>query len=246
GGEIGDEQAGDIAQGVVGQSDGSFLADARASLEDVTAIVDEFDVGDVAKDVDTLAGYVATRIGRVPVRGELVPGPGPFELEILDADPRRVKKLRIYRSLDRQNGNRPVMRRQLGPAPAPPSAPASPPPATRDEADKLSPDPVPSKSAHPPRRSLASAIPSYSPGAGGAFWAPSPPARLRRWRCRPRTFGRCPSLRFRFWSGALTARPAAASVECSRPPRSAGGLVSAISSPGSIGLAMRSWSTPRL
>jgi hypothetical protein len=100
--------------------------------------------------VDTLAGYVATRIGRVPVRGELVPGPGPFELEILDADPRRVKKLRIYRGLDRQNGNPPVMRRQMGPAPAPPSVPASPPPVTGDEADKLSPNVAPSKSAHRP------------------------------------------------------------------------------------------------
>jgi hypothetical protein len=102
--------------------------------------------------VDTLAGYVATRIGRVPVRGELVPGPGPFELEILDADPRRVKKLRIYRSLDRQNGNRRVMRRQVGPAPAPPSAsaPASSPPVTGDEADKLSSDAAPSKSARQP------------------------------------------------------------------------------------------------
>jgi len=139
-----------MAPSVVRQSDGSFLADARASLEDVTEVIGEFDVGDTAKEVDTLAGYVATRIGRVPVRGELVPGPGPFELEILDADPRRVKKLRIYRSLDRQNGNRPVMRRQLGPAPAPPSAPASPPPVTGDEADKLSPDAVPSKSAHRP------------------------------------------------------------------------------------------------
>src|SRR5215475_6772750 len=126
-GEIADEHDQDTAPDVVNQSDGSFLADARASLEDVTAIVDEFDVGDVAKDVDTLAGYVATRIGRVPVRGELVPGPGPFELEILDADPRRVKKLRIYRSLDRQNGNRRVTRRQVGPAQEAPSAsPSSP------------------------------------------------------------------------------------------------------------------------
>jgi CBS domain containing-hemolysin-like protein len=148
-GEIADEHDEDMAPSVVRQSDGSFLADARASLEDVTAVIGEFDVGDTAKEVDTLAGYVATRIGRVPVRGELVPGPGPFELEILDADPRRVKKLRIYRSLDRQNGNR-VMRRQLGPASAPPSAPASPPPVTGDEADKLSPDAVPSKSAHRP------------------------------------------------------------------------------------------------
>ena len=76
-GEIADEHDEDEAPGVVRQPDGSFLADARASLEDVTAIVGaEFDVGEVAKEVDTLAGYVATRIGRVPVRGELVPGPG--------------------------------------------------------------------------------------------------------------------------------------------------------------------------
>jgi hypothetical protein len=97
----------------VRQADGSFLADGRAGLEDVTSIVGaEFDVGEVAQEVDTLAGYVATRIGRVPVRGELVPGPGPFELEIVDADPRRVKKLRIYRSLDRQNGQSREARRQ--------------------------------------------------------------------------------------------------------------------------------------
>ena len=90
---------------MVRQPDGSFLADARASLEDVTAIVGpEFDVGEAAKEVDTLGGYVATRIGRVPVRGELVPGPGQFEIEVLDADPRRVKKLKIYRSMDRPNG----------------------------------------------------------------------------------------------------------------------------------------------
>ena len=150
-GEIADEHDEDMPPGVVRQSDGSFLADARASLEDVTAIVGaEFDVGEVAKEVDTLAGYVATRIGRVPVRGELVPGPGPFELEILDADPRRVKKLRIYRSLDRQNGSR------RGAAAAWPAACAAerdrrpPPPVTGDEAVKLSPDAAPSKSARRP------------------------------------------------------------------------------------------------
>ena len=105
---------------------------------------------DLGPLVATQGGPFLSAQLRVPVRGELVPGPGPFELEILDADPRRVKKLRIYRSLDRQNGNRPVLRRQLGPTPAPPSAPASPPPVTGDEADKLSPDAAPSKSAHRP------------------------------------------------------------------------------------------------
>jgi hemolysin (HlyC) family protein len=144
-GEIADEHDEDTAPAVVRQSDGSFLADARASLEDVTTIIGaEFDVGEVAKEVDTLAGYVATQIGRLPVRGELVPGPGPFELEILDADPRRVKKLRIYRSNDRLNGkNREARRLAVGPAPAPDL------PVTRAESAKLSPDATPSKS---PRR----------------------------------------------------------------------------------------------
>jgi len=102
-GEIADEHDEEIRPGIVRQADGSFLANARASLEDVTAIVGpEFEAGEIGQEVDTLAGYVTTRIGRVPVRGELVPGPGRFELEILDADPRRVKRLRIYRGPERE------------------------------------------------------------------------------------------------------------------------------------------------
>jgi CBS domain containing-hemolysin-like protein len=148
-GEIADEHDEEDPPGVVRQPDGSFLADARASLEDVASIVgSEFDVAEVAKEVDTLAGYVATRIGRVPVRGELVPGPGPFEIEILDADPRRVKKLKIYRSQDRPNGNSREMRRQApGAALTPPSPTSSPFPVTSDESAKLSSHAAPSKSA---------------------------------------------------------------------------------------------------
>jgi CBS domain containing-hemolysin-like protein len=155
-GEIADEHDEDIPPDVVRQPDGSFLADARTSLDDLTAIMGaEFDTGEVAKEVDTLAGYVASRIGRVPVRGELVPGPGPFELEIVDADPRRVKKLRIYRSLDRQNGGGLEVRRPPGPPPTPPGPPSasgSAPqlPVTTDESVKLSPDAAPSKSARRP------------------------------------------------------------------------------------------------
>ena len=100
------------------QPDGSFLADARAPLEDVVATVGpEFDVGDVADEVDTLAGYIMTRVGRLPTRGEVVPGPGDFEIEVLDADPRRLKRVRITR----RNG-RPG-RRDGPPARAPTTAP---------------------------------------------------------------------------------------------------------------------------
>jgi CBS domain containing-hemolysin-like protein len=99
-GDIEDEH--DEADGltVIRQPDGSFLADGRAQIEDVVASVGkDFDVGDAASEVDTLSGYVVTLIGRVPVRGELVPGPDSLEFQVLDADPRRIKKIRIYRRL---------------------------------------------------------------------------------------------------------------------------------------------------
>jgi CBS domain containing-hemolysin-like protein len=145
-GEIGDEHDEDLAPGVVRQPDGSYLADARTGLEDVTAIVGpEFDVGEIAQEVDTLAGYIATRIGRVPVRGELVPGPGRFEIEVLDADPRRVKKLKIYLSLERQNGGGAARTRTAG-------APANPPDltVTNDAGISLAPDAPPSKASRQP------------------------------------------------------------------------------------------------
>src|SRR5215471_2049231 len=96
-GDIEDEHDEATERGVVRQPDGSYLAVGRASLEEAVAVIGaEFDVGDAAEEVDTLGGYIVTLIGRVPVRGELVQGPGTLEIEILDADPRRVKRVRIY------------------------------------------------------------------------------------------------------------------------------------------------------
>jgi CBS domain containing-hemolysin-like protein len=154
-GEIEDEHDEDQPPGVVVQRDGSFLADARTALEEVTAIVGaEFEVGDIAKEVDTLAGYIASRIGRLPVRGELVPGPGPFEIEVLDADPRRVKKLKIFRGADRPPvagrsviEPRPGGEPSLDVAPAPPLLPDG--PTTHDSAGRSGPD---NPSQKPPRQ----------------------------------------------------------------------------------------------
>jgi CBS domain containing-hemolysin-like protein len=47
-------------------------------------------------DVDTLGGLIFSLIGRVPKRGEFIPHPAGIEFEVLDADPRRVKKLRVH------------------------------------------------------------------------------------------------------------------------------------------------------
>lgn len=102
-GDIADEHDERELPAVTRQSDGSFLANGRASLDDVRAVIgEEFDVGDAAKEVDTLGGYLVLKAGHVPVRGELVPGPNAFEAEVLDADPRRVKRAKIYRRQDRR------------------------------------------------------------------------------------------------------------------------------------------------
>ncbi len=111
-GEIADEHDEDELPAVVHQPDGSFIADARANLEDVTKIVgSDFEVGDEAEEVDTLGGYLVTRAGRLPLRGELIPGPGLFEFEVLDADPRRVKRIRITRLKERRERTRELRRR---------------------------------------------------------------------------------------------------------------------------------------
>jgi CBS domain containing-hemolysin-like protein len=155
-GEIEDEHDEDIRPNVVRQADGTFFADARAQLEDVTATVGaDFDVGEIANEVDTLAGYIATRIGRVPVRGELVPGPGPFEIEVLDADPRRVKKLKIYLSAERRNGHAGETPRRAtdtaaSPAQPAPSTPPSDLPVTRDAAVKPPPETASPKTPRQP------------------------------------------------------------------------------------------------
>ncbi|MEL6289594.1 MAG: transporter associated domain-containing protein, partial [Pseudomonadota bacterium] len=48
-----------------------------------------------ADEIDTLGGLVFTLVNRVPVRGEVVPHESGFEFEVLEADPRRIKRLRI-------------------------------------------------------------------------------------------------------------------------------------------------------
>src|SRR5271169_6282842 len=130
-GDIADEHDEHETPAVTRQSDGSFLANGRASLDDVRAVIgDEFDVGDAAQEVDTLGGYLVIRAGHVQIRGELVPGPETFEAEVLDADPRRVKRARIYRRKDR----RPAAAREQ-PAAVKTTA-ARPAPSPRDEANR--------------------------------------------------------------------------------------------------------------
>jgi CBS domain containing-hemolysin-like protein len=94
--QIDDEHDSDEPPAIVRQADNSFIADARASLDDVRSVIGEdFVTGEAGEEVETLGGYLVTHVGRLPVRGEVISGPGNYEIEVLDADPRRVKRLRI-------------------------------------------------------------------------------------------------------------------------------------------------------
>ena len=47
------------------------------------------------EEIDTLGGLVFMLLGRVPVRGEVVEHPEGVVIEVLDADPRRIKRLKV-------------------------------------------------------------------------------------------------------------------------------------------------------
>jgi len=95
-GDIADEHDEDTAP-IRRDEAGAFVADARAYLEDFKAETG-LDLGvddEIAEDVDTLGGLVTSLAGRVPQRGEIIAHPGGSEIVVLEADPRRVKRLRI-------------------------------------------------------------------------------------------------------------------------------------------------------
>jgi CBS domain containing-hemolysin-like protein len=125
-GDIADEHDEAEMPAATRQSDGSYLANGRASLEEVRAALgDEFDVGDAAQEVDTLGGYLVMKAGHVPVRGELVRIPEPFEAEVLDADPRRIKRVRIYRRKEPRPGTARELPALVKPAPRPVGPPST-------------------------------------------------------------------------------------------------------------------------
>lgn len=97
-GDIEDEH--DLASQAMIEASGpdTFLADARADLEEVSAALGyDLTAADIAEDVDTIGGLIVALAGRVPARAELIAGPENYEFEVLDADPRRLKRVRIHR-----------------------------------------------------------------------------------------------------------------------------------------------------
>jgi magnesium and cobalt transporter len=95
-GEIEDEHDVEEARPFQREDEGSWLAMARTPLDEFEAElgVDLSGVDD-EEEVDTLGGLVFLLTGRVPARGEVVPHPSGVEFEVIDADPRRIKRLRV-------------------------------------------------------------------------------------------------------------------------------------------------------
>ncbi|PWJ80972.1 CBS domain protein [Pseudaminobacter salicylatoxidans] len=76
--------------------DGNFVVDAKAEIDDVAKMIgDDFAPGEHGEYVDTIGGMIFNTLGRVPTRGEVVQAIPGFEFHVLDADPRRVKRVRI-------------------------------------------------------------------------------------------------------------------------------------------------------
>jgi magnesium and cobalt transporter len=95
-GEIEDEHDEDEAPVMTPRPDGALDADARVELSEFEAwsgpvLTPE----EREEDIDTLGGFVAFLAGRVPVRGEVIRHSSGVEFEIRDADPRRIRRMRI-------------------------------------------------------------------------------------------------------------------------------------------------------
>ena len=108
-GDIADEHDEDSVR-IRRSDDGTIVADARTDLEDFknqtgVSLLPE----DADQEIDTLGGLVVSLLGRVPQRGEIVAHPSGYEFEVLEADPRRIKRLRM-----REPARRPAANEKTG------------------------------------------------------------------------------------------------------------------------------------
>ena len=95
-GEIIDEHDEEEADLWVEESPGVYLAHARAALKDIEEVAGvDLLPDDLDEDIDTLGGIVVMLAGRVPVQGEVICDEQGNEFEVIEADPRKIKRLRV-------------------------------------------------------------------------------------------------------------------------------------------------------
>lgn len=97
-GEIEDEHDTDDDQFWTKEPNGRYIVLAKTPLDDFEeelghSLTDNEDVDE--EEIDTLGGLIFMLAGRVPARGEVIQHPAGFEFEVIDADPRRIKRMRV-------------------------------------------------------------------------------------------------------------------------------------------------------
>jgi CBS domain containing-hemolysin-like protein len=96
-GDIADEHDGEDEPMIRVDPRLGLIADARMPIEDLAKQLGrELVSEELEEEIDTLGGLVFSIAGRIPARGELVRHPSGIEFEVLEADPRRIKRLRIH------------------------------------------------------------------------------------------------------------------------------------------------------
>jgi CBS domain containing-hemolysin-like protein len=95
-GEIDDEHDVAAAAQIVARPDGAYEVAGRTELADIEAAIGRpLPMPDQDDEIDTIAGLVAAVAGRVPQRGEIISLSPELDAEVTDADPRRIKRLRL-------------------------------------------------------------------------------------------------------------------------------------------------------
>lgn len=94
-GEIDDEYESGLEGVIVEKNDGTVVADGRVDIESFENRFGKMLSEEERETVDTLAGLVVTLAGRVPARGEVLAHSSGIEFEVIEADPRRINRLRI-------------------------------------------------------------------------------------------------------------------------------------------------------
>ncbi|HNR77779.1 MAG TPA: hemolysin family protein [Parvularculaceae bacterium] len=96
-GDINDEHDDDIAPTIVARQGGGWEADGRVELEEFSETTGITIEGDT-DEVDTIGGLVVALAGRVPQRGEVLSHPSGYDFEVVEADARKIRKVRIRRT----------------------------------------------------------------------------------------------------------------------------------------------------
>lgn len=113
-GEIEDEHDDAEESALTPRADGTVDVDARIPVEEFEAQLGRYFDADELEDVDTLGGLVFAMAGRVPSPGEVLKHPGGLEFEILDADPRRIKMLRVHNLVTNKDDDMDEPQRAVG------------------------------------------------------------------------------------------------------------------------------------